>query len=122
MHEWVLKDFIRYMNQMNIDLDATEITVFGYSFKENCSDTRNTKVKNLLLSMRDSKIKFQLWDPLILDYDHKELNELGIKTLKDEPKNVKVALLCVQHSHFQGFFKRFDGILYDYKNSIDSRF
>ena len=45
MHEWVLKDFIRYMNFMKIDLESTEITVFGYSFKENCSDTRNTKVK-----------------------------------------------------------------------------
>ena len=118
MHEWVLRDFIRYMNQMNIDLESTEITVFGYSFKENCSDTRNTKVKNLVLSMIDAKIKFKLWDPLMLDHDHKELNKLGIKTLKDEPKDVKVALLCVQHTQFQDFFKNFNGILYDYKKLI----
>ena len=118
MHEWVLRDFIRYMDQMNIDLESTEITVFGYSFKENCSDTRNTKVKNLVLSMIDAKIKFKLWDPLMLDHDHKELNKLGIKTLKDEPKDVKVALLCVQHTQFQDFFKNFNGILYDYKKLI----
>ena len=116
MHEWVLKDFIRYMNHMKIDLDTTEITVFGYSFKENCSDTRNTKVKNLVLSMTDAQIKFKLWDPLMLDHDHKELNKLGIKTLKDEPKDVKVALLCVRHKKFNNFFNKFDGILYDYKN------
>ena len=118
MHEWVLKDFIRYMDVMKIDLESTEITVFGYSFKENCSDTRNTKVKNLLLLMRDSELKFQLWDPLIMDHDHKELNALGIKTLKDEPKDVKVALLCVRHTQFQDFFKNFNGILYDYKNVV----
>ena len=118
MHEWVLKDFIRYMDQMNIDLESTDITVFGYSFKENCSDTRNTKVKNLLLLMRDSKIKFQLWDPLIFDHDHKELNELGIKTLKDEPKDVKVALLCVRHKQFEDFFLKFHGVLYDYKKPL----
>jgi UDP-N-acetyl-D-galactosamine dehydrogenase len=120
MHEWVLRDFIRYMDQMKIDLDSTEIIIFGYSFKENCSDTRNTKVKNLLLSMRNSKIKFQLWDPLISDNDHKELKELGIKTLKDEPKNVKVALLCVKHTQFQDFFKNFNGVLYDYKIPLES--
>jgi len=119
MHEWVLKDFIRYMDNMNIDLESTEITVFGYSFKENCSDTRNTKVKNLLLLMRESKIRFQLWDPLILDHDHKELNELGIKTLKDEPKDVKVALLCVRHKQFEGFFQKFNGVLYDYKKPLE---
>ena len=118
MHEWVLKDFIRYMDQMKIDLDSTEITVFGYSFKENCSDTRNTRVKSLLLSMKNSKIKFQLWDPLILYSDHRELKELGIKTLKEEPKEVKVALLCVRHTQFQDFFKNFNGILYDYINTI----
>ena len=118
MHEWVLEDFIRYMDFMKIDLKSTEITVFGYSFKENCSDTRNTKVKNLVLSMIDAKIKFKLWDPLILDRDHKELNKLGIKTHMDEPKDVKVALLCVRHTQFQNFFKNFDGILYDYKNPI----
>ena len=121
MHKWVLKDFIRYMNQMEIDLERTEIIVFGYTFKENCSDTRNTKVKNLVLSMIDAQIKFKLWDPLILDHDHKELNRLGIKTLKDEPEDVKVALLCVRHTQFQNFFKKFNGILYDYKRTIETR-
>ena len=115
MHEWVLKDFMRYMNMMKIDLNSTEIIVFGYSFKENCSDTRNTKVKNLVLSMIDAKIKFQLWDPFILDHEHKELNALGIKTLKDEPKDIKVALVCVRHTQFESFFKNFNGVLYDYK-------
>ena len=118
MHEWVFKDFMRYMDWMKINPDSTEITVLGYSFKENCSDTRNTKVKNLLLSMKESKIKFQLWDPLIPDHDHKVLNELGIKTLKDEPKDVKVVLLCVRHSQFNNFLNKFNGVLYDYKNII----
>ena len=68
--------------------------------------------------MRNSKIKFQLWDPLISYNDHKELKELGIQTLMDEPKDVKVALLCVKHSQFQDFFKNFNGVLYDYKNPI----
>lgn len=118
MHEWVLIDFIRYMNTMDINLESTQITVLGYSFKENCSDTRNTKVKNLLLLMRESKIKLQLWDPLILEHDHKELNKLGIKTLMDEPKNVKVVLLCVKHKEFHEFLNKFNGVLYDYKNVI----
>ena len=68
--------------------------------------------------MRDCKIKFQLWDPLILEHDHKELNELGIKTLKVEPKNVGIALLCVRHEEFNEFLNKFHGVLYDYKNVI----
>ena len=115
MHEWVLKDFIRYMKKLNIDTKSKQITVFGYSFKEDCSDTRNTKVKNLIISMRDLNMKFQLWDPLISDQAHKELKKLGIKTTKKDPKNTEVALICVRHREFQEFFKHYDGIVYDYK-------
>ena len=116
MHEWVLKDFTKYMKKANVDLNFTEITVFGYTFKEDCPDTRNTKVKNLILSMRDSGIKLSLWDPLITDEDHEELNRIGIKTIKEQPKHVEVAMICVYHSQFKDFFKNFKGLVYDYKN------
>ena len=120
MYSWVLKDFMRYMDMIKIDLESTEVTVLGYSFKENCSDTRNTQVKKLLLSMKDLNIKFKLWDPLISDHDHLELNKLGIKTTKEEPENVKVVLLCVRHVRFQNFFEKYNGVLYDYKNILES--
>ncbi len=116
MHNWVLKNFIGHMESLSINLESTKITVLGYSFKENCSDTRNTKVRNLILSMKDLNINFQLWDPLISERDHMELKRLGIKTIKDEPKDVKVALLCVNHKQFQDFINNFDGFIYDYKN------
>ena len=116
MHDWVLKNFIRHMESLSINLESTTITVLGYSFKENCSDTRNTKVKNLILSMKDLNINFQLWDPLISDEDHMELKRLGIKTIKEEPKDAMVVLLCVKHKQFQDFINNFDGVIYDYKN------
>lgn len=115
MHEWVLKDFIRNIRQSNVDLDSTKITIFGYTFKEDCSDTRNTKVKNLILSMIDADIKLELWDPLISEADHAELNQIGIKTIKKEPESVDVAMICVYHSQFKDFFKNFNGIVYDYR-------
>ena len=116
MHDWVLKNFIRNMERLSINLESAKITVIGYSFKENCSDTRNTKVKNLILSMKDLNINFQLWDPLISEGDHKELNKLGIKTIKKAPKNNEVAFLCVYHKQFKEYLRDFQGILYDYKN------
>ena len=116
MYKWVLKNFIGHLKKIGLSLESTKITVFGYSFKENCSDTRNTKVKNLILSMKDLNINFQLWDPLISDEDHMKLNKLGIKTIKEEPKDAMVVLLCVKHKQFQDFIKNFDGVIYDYKN------
>ena len=116
MHNWVLKSFVRNMETLGLNLESNKITVLGYTFKENCSDTRNTKVKNLLLSMKELNINFQLWDPLISEEDHKELNKLGIKTIKKAPKNNKVAFLCVNHNQFKEYLRGFQGIIFDYKN------
>ena len=115
MDEWVLQDFLKNMQEKNIELDKTLITVFGYTFKENCADTRNTKVKNLILAMKDIGIKLQLWDPWISAQDHMKLNELGIVTLKKPPENIKIIFLCVYHDEFHKYLKSFNGIVYDYR-------
>ena len=54
MHEWVLKDFLKNMKIKKINLADTTVTIFGYSFKQNCSDTRTTRVKNLMLLMKEN--------------------------------------------------------------------
>ena len=115
MDEWVLQDFLKNMQLKNIKLDKTLITVFGYTFKENCADTRNTKVKNLILAMKDMGIQLQLWDPWILAQDHIELNELGIVTLKKPPENIEIIFLCVYHDEFQKYLKSYNGTIYDYR-------
>ena len=48
MDQWVLTNFLKFAKQENIDLDSIKITILGYTFKENCNDTRNTKVHDLL--------------------------------------------------------------------------
>ena len=116
MHYWVLKNFVKNMEKLSINLKSAKVTVLGYSFKEDCSDTRNTKVKDLILCMKELNINFQLWDPLISEEVHRELNKLGITTIKKAPTNNEVAFLCVHHKHFKDYLKDFKGIIYDYKN------
>lgn len=117
MHEWVFHDFIRTMKLKNINLDSAVITIFGYTFKQNCSDSRNTKVKNLMLLMKKNGIKFNLWDPLISEQDHQELNNLGFQTLKSSPNNTEIAFVCVCHDEIIKYLNDFHGVIYDYKNS-----
>jgi len=117
MYEWVLKDFLKCMKLKEVDLQSTVITILGYTFKENCSDTRNTKVKSLISSMKDRNIKIKLWDPMISKEDRQALSDDGIETYNEEPKDVKVAFICVYHDQIINFIKNFDGIIYDYKDS-----
>ena len=43
MGNWVLENFIKFTKKNSINPNTTEITIMGYTFKENCSDIRNTK-------------------------------------------------------------------------------
>ncbi len=117
MHEWVFKDFLKNMRTKKINLADTTVTIFGYSFKENCSDTRNTRVKNLMLLMKEHDIQLNLWDPLISDQDHNQLNGQGFETLKSTPKNVEVAFVCVNHDEIIRFLNCYKGVIYDYRNA-----
>ena len=53
MSNWVLEKFLEFSHMKQVDIKNTEITFLGYSFKENCSDTRNTKVKDLIFLIKD---------------------------------------------------------------------
>lgn len=117
MHKWVLSDFLKYVDKNDINLNSTVVSILGYSFKENCSDTRNTKVKDLILLMQAQGIKVKLWDPLISEQAHRDLNLNGIQTYKEKPKNIKVAVICVYHDQILRFLKDYKGYKYDYRIS-----
>ena len=63
------KKFFYFAEKHGIDLSKINVSFFGYTFKENCSDIRNTKVKELIFSIKKKGIKISLWDPLMIEED-----------------------------------------------------
>jgi UDP-N-acetyl-D-galactosamine dehydrogenase len=115
MHEWVLSDFLKYASSLKLDLKTKKVTIFGYTFKENCNDTRNTKVKDLIYSMLKIGLIVELWDPMISEEDHTFLNAIGVETYKKEPKNLDIIFLCVCHEQIINFLNKYNGPIYDYR-------
>jgi len=115
MGDWVLKNFLIFANNNNIDLDSINITILGYTFKENCEDTRNTKVKSLMFSMIGLGLKVSLWDPLLSCDNQEKLRNEGINVYDSEPKDVQLAFVCVYHNQIIKFLESYDGIIYDYR-------
>ena len=116
MSEWVKTTFLQFSDQKNIDLSKTKITFLGYSFKENCSDIRNTKVKELIHSINDMGIDVSLWDPLVNLEDLEDLEKDGIEIHKGIPQDIDFAFLCVAHNEIKKFLESYSGIVFDYRN------
>tara|TARA_B100000767_G_scaffold275766_1_gene315280 strand:- start:5014 stop:6258 length:1245 start_codon:yes stop_codon:yes gene_type:complete len=115
MGEWVISNFLNYIKLKNIDLHSINITFLGYTFKENCSDTRNTKVKDIIFSIKKLGASVSLWDPL-LDMDEVDaLESEGINIYRTKPRDLQFAFLCTQHNEILDFLETYDGPLFDYK-------
>ena len=116
MSNWVLEKFLEFSHMKQVDINNTEITFLGYSFKENCSDTRNTKVKDLIFLLKDYGVDIALWDPVVDLNDLKDLQKEGIKIHTRIPSNIEFAFLCVNHDEIKNFLKSYKGLVFDYKN------
>ena len=115
MGAWVLKAFIEFSKKKNIDLKTINVTFLGYTFKENCSDTRNTKIKDLLFSVRDMGIHVSLWDPIVDERELLLLEKNGVEVYRNEPAHLHFEFLCVPHNEIVKFLKYFKGPIFDYK-------
>jgi UDP-N-acetyl-D-galactosamine dehydrogenase len=115
MDQWVLSNFLEFIKKQNINLSSIKVTILGYTFKENCSDTRNTKVHNLILLMKDFGIDMNVWDPFLSEELHETLNKNGIESHIEKPEEIQLAFVCVYHDQIKAFLNDYDGIIYDYK-------
>ena len=115
MGDWVVSNFMSYIKQKNIDLQSTNITFLGYTFKENCSDIRNTKVRELIFSLKNKGANVSLWDPLLELAELDKLESQGIKIYRTAPTDIQFAFLCVPHNEILEFLEVYKGPLFDYK-------
>jgi len=64
MAAYVANDVIKTMLRRKQSIDRARVLVMGFTFKENVPDTRNTKVADLVRSLRDFVSEVVIYDPL----------------------------------------------------------
>ena len=113
---------MKLMLKKGIKIIDSEILVLGITFKENCPDCRNTKVIDIINSLKVHGIKLTVHDPCVsVDEVKKEFN---IDCLKQIPnKKFDAIILAVTHKQFlklefKNYLKKIS-ILYDVKGALN---
>lgn len=122
MGSYVANQLIRQMNLKGVMVKDAEILILGFTFKENCPDTRNTKVLDILHTLRDYTSHLTVLDPWA---DAAEVQaRYGITIVRQLPagKTYHAALLAVAHSAFASIDIRQlvpqPGVVYDVKGFL----
>ncbi|MDC0240399.1 Vi polysaccharide biosynthesis UDP-N-acetylglucosamine C-6 dehydrogenase TviB [Candidatus Pelagibacter sp.] len=126
MGEYVASQLVSVMKKKKIKIKNSRILIMGLTFKENCSDIRNSGVKNLFDSLKKFNCIIDLYDPWANAYDIKKIYDINpIRTLT---KNSYDGLLvAVAHDEFKNLGEntimnlcKKTRVIYDLKNLFSS--
>lgn len=123
MGRFVASKTLKLMIHHGIKIVGSKVLILGFSFKENCPDTRNTKVIDVVNELNEFGVKVDVYDP----YVNKETvhKHYKINLLPDEPifTNYDGIILAVTHEKFKhidfSFIKKQHTILFDVKGILD---
>ena len=126
MAKYVATQTVKKMVGEGINIAGSKVLVAGLSFKENCSDLRNSKVVELISELKDFGCDVIVNDPIS---DPREaLKEYGIKlTPWDElPNPLDTIVLAVPHQEYVKksiknlcLALRPSGVIIDVKSALD---
>ena len=82
MNLHVVKDIKQISKKLDINFSKSKILIMGYAFKENCSDIRNTQVKNILDKIKNKVNLVHIFDPPVNKNIDKDLKKYFKNSLK----------------------------------------
>ena len=116
MGNYVANQTIRQMNLKGVPVKDSRILILGFTFKENCPDTRNTKVIDIYHTLREYTSNITVYDPWV----DTTKNTLVSHQLPQGPFDA--AVLAVAHDQFRSLDLRAlvpqPGVIYDVKGIL----
>lgn len=122
MGEYVASQVIKLMIKKGIAINNAEILMLGIAFKENCPDVRNTKIVDVVASLKEYGVNVTIYDPWVNPHEVKQ--EYQLDALTELPNNAfDAVILGVAHEQFLNIdfklLKKNNAILYDVKGVLE---
>jgi UDP-N-acetyl-D-galactosamine dehydrogenase len=99
MGKYVVENLVKNLIKADISIKNAKVAILGFTFKENCPDTRNTRVIDIVNELSEYGISPVIADP-IADISEAK-HEYGIDFVKmDSIKGMDAVILAVAHNEF----------------------
>ncbi len=113
------------MKSLEIDIENARVLIMGITFKENCPDTRNTKVFDFIDTLLDSKCDIDIFDPVANLAEVKETKYIDFFIQTPKKNSYDAVAVTVAHDKFQEIaprellsFCKEKHIIYDLKSYL----
>lgn len=115
MGKYVAENLVKNLIKANIPVKGAKVAILGFTFKENCPDTRNTKIIDIYKELQEYGITAVVTDD---DADAEEAKRLyGIEFVPmTEIKDCDAVVLAVAHESYKKLEMKDMDALYAAKN------
>ncbi len=99
MGKYVVDSLIKYLIKADINVKDAKVGILGFTFKENCPDTRNTRVIDIVNELKEYNIIPLIVDPIADKEEgktHYDVDFVDFSLLK----NLDAVIIAVAHSEF----------------------
>jgi len=117
MGHYVAAEVVKLMIQHGISIKQSRVLIMGIAFKENCPDTRNTKVIDMIDELNEFGCKVDVYDPWAHPEEVEKAYHIAMVPFYRIP-DYDAVVLAVAHNEFKEFdFKLCNShtVVYDVK-------
>ena len=99
MGKYVAESLVKNLIKADIPVKHARVAILGFTFKENCPDTRNTKVIDIYKELGEYGISPMVVDPAADAEEAKRLYGVTFRTM-EEVKDMDAVIIAVAHDDF----------------------
>ncbi|MXQ72770.1 nucleotide sugar dehydrogenase [Clostridiaceae bacterium DONG20-135] len=119
MGKYIAENTIKHLIKADINIKNSKIGILGFAFKENCPDTRNTKIIDIIDELKEYGVVPIVVDPVADMEEAKDLYGINLKPMS-ELVNLDALIIATQHHEFKNIKKQsFDSMFNDKRILID---
>lgn len=102
MGKYVAENVVKNLIKADKTVKKAKVAILGFTFKENCPDTRNSKIYDIVKELREYGIEPLISDPIADAAEAKRLYGVDFVDIKDIA-NADAVVLAVAHQEFSTF-------------------
>jgi len=100
MGKYVVENLIKKLIKADISVKSAKVVILGFTFKENCPDTRNTRVIDIVNELREYGIEPIISDPQADPLETKQEYDLHLAEIS-EITDADAIVLAVPHKEYE---------------------
>lgn len=102
MGKYVVENLIKNLIKADVPVKDAKVAILGFTFKENCPDTRNTRVIDIVNEIKEYGINPMIADPEADAEEAKHEYEIDFDSVEDI-KDMDAIVVAVGHDQFLRF-------------------